>query len=323
MTNQDKIKYSPEIDDDLVESTVIPKTKKTNISSLILATRNARANKVVVTTCPSNTPDAIHAHFKDFLETNLGVTDYAKQVIYGKEGEVIESYLVKFIDDDQYYTVHSFCDIDEDNDHEAGVMIEQLDINDLNTLIECLVMEGYLSPDIEAMENQDLRLGTRPLVTLALVGASGSNQGILSIGTNDSLMISIKPQNYDETTSINLDYIKQLNIINRMIEQQVFSRNPIPEKVMPEHGGDTKIVTLNRSQSHPFKLEVKSINDSEITNNSLLLARDFTSAFEVLTGRVFQKKYQPRLNCTSLADHVNIIHKAQDEMKQAINDYLF
>lgn len=314
------------INDDVAEPSAVSSTKKISdqkISRLILATRNTNSNKISITSCLSNTTDDIHAHFKRFLEESLGMTDYAKQVIYGKEGEVVESYLVKFIDDDQYYTVHSFCDVDEDNDHDAGIAIEQLDINDLNKLIECLVMEGYLSPDIELLKDQGLELRTRPLVVLALVGASSSNQGILSIGTNDSLMISTKPQAYDQTTNINLDYSKRLNIINRMIEQQVFTGNPIPENVMPEHGSDTKIVKLNRSKSHPYKLEVQSISDSEVTNNSLLLAAEFTSVFESLTGRIFQKPYEPRPKCKSLADHVSAIHKAEQILRSAINNYLF
>ena len=65
-------------DDYIVRPTVIPVAKKTNISSLILATRNTKVKEVIITTCPSNSPNAIHEHFKEFLEDNLGMTDYAK-----------------------------------------------------------------------------------------------------------------------------------------------------------------------------------------------------------------------------------------------------
>lgn len=312
-------------DDYIVRPTVIPVAKKTNISSLILATRNTKVKEVIITTCPSNSPNAIHEHFKEFLEDNLGMTDYAKQVIYGKQGEVIESYLVKFVNDDDYYTLHSFCDINEDNDNDAGVTIEQLDINDLNKLIECLVMKGYLSPDFETMDSQSLKLSTRPLVVLALVGATGSNQGILSIGTNDSLMISTKPIvcEHDFETGVCADYKKKAEAIKQMISDGVFKESPIPESVIPEHGGDEQIVVLSRDESFPYELQVKGINNIEITNSCLLLTSDFTSAFESLTGRVFQKAYQRKPKCTSLIDQVNAIHNAEHAMKNGINNYFF
>lgn len=297
-----------------------------NISNLILATRNAKANKVVITTCLSNKSTDIHAHFKDFLEENLGMIDYAKQIIHGKRGEVIESYLVKFVNDDEYHTLHSFCDIDEDNDHDAGVTIEQLDINDLNKLIECLVMKGYLSPEFEAMDSQYLELGTRPLVVLALVGATGSNQGILSIGTNDSLMISTRSMAYEYgfKPGVCADYKKRINAIRQMIADEVFNEDPIPESVMPEHNGDDQIVEISRNRMLPYKLQIKDISDSEITDSSLLLTPDFTAAFEALTGRVFQPTYYEPLSADiNLAAQVRAVHSTEHALREAINNYLF
>lgn len=299
-------------------------------SKIVLATRNTNSKEILTTTCLGENINNIHNHLKEFLEENFGITHYAKHIIRGNSGELIETSLVKFIDDESYYSVYGTGSISDNTTQESSDVIEDLDFDGLKTLINSLVMKGFLSHDSESLESRELILNTRPMVLLANITKNKDGQAtIQDIATNDSLMINIRDISNEEVMDNNInEYRKIMSIVDSMISNGSFQKDPTLEPISVEHCGEFQVVTLNRNTQESNRLFIGDITDVDAFDNSLVLSSDFLATFKKT------EKYEATLSnntgfsdsdfCEkSLTDHVKDMHSYTREVKDAINNFLF
>ena len=267
--------------------------------SVILATRDKHSTEIKITTCQVGDVDGIHTHMKEFLEKNFGITDYSRHVIRGGKGEIIESFVVKFIDDDQWYAIDTLEAPYDGNSDEGVSYNEPLTMRTLGGLINSMIAKGFLSFDDESLEGHGTTRDTMPMVLLAGVmqndkssGADGTHS-IKHIATNDSLMVSIRTITDDEVASdIHNNYRRTRIMAESMIARGFFEIDPIPESAEPVTSSDYLKIKINHTPQHSTDLYLGDITDRTAVKNSLLLSPQFIDCFKNISGRVFNYEYR-------------------------------
>lgn len=311
-------------------------------SKMILAIRNGGETDVKTMTFNGDDAISIVAALKVFLFDNFKINDFACQRITGTQGEVIDSFLVRFEGNDEFYSVYTSKPRINSNSSSVACSndTKQVDNDDLIHLIYGLVMEGYLSFLPHSLNINKLTQETMPLILLARLeqsykGCDGT-YFIQDFATNDQTLIDIAPHGNDDTTPFSYDHVASAqNLMLQMVNRGDFTESKLLPKVESPHQSVGYKVVFGGE--YPYQLSVRDLTDRDQVSNSILLSNSFLHAFALASNKILDFNYKITTKESAVlqsddGSDLNIIAAAaltaaDDDIlmfiKQSLNLYLF
>lgn len=272
-------------------------TKNNEINKTILVLRDAGEKSIKITTAIGGDTKVLRDSLNDFLLKNFGITEIKQHLIHGDHNGSVESFLVKLVDDQDFYSVYNGM-MEKARRHEGGeTELNNVSDSDLINFIYGLVLQGSLSFAMHVLRDKKQTIETMPMILLAELmlakndrGESDNNYFIRKFATNDPLLIDIdvytnssdKHEKYSYSNRVHAD-----DAIKRMTRHGTFDRDERYPDLETVNEGLPKTIHFKENTGYNCKGGIIGISDTAIVKNSLLLSTEFLEVFLKESGRDF------------------------------------